>query len=250
MGNPIFEPSPEQDEHSSSYHCRHDRPSRRRLDLARNPFRIPPNISPSDRRRAQVTRTSYRGDTFTVRGMSANQLWGPEEDIPDLVSDDSEDEEALVARPPRPPRPDAEALLTLGRLQRLTAEAGEWARDYRARQRAAAANQSYTQQQPQPESLRTVAETQSDAPVAALAAYSQSESWLMLRQELVRTVASRQMQLVGLPHNIQRVRRVSREVLQELDERVQRMNEEHRRDARRRAEELVRPLLAPDFFSQ
>lgn len=182
--------------------------------------------------------------------MSANQLWGPEEDIPDLVSDDSEDEEALVARPPRPPRPDAEALLTLGRLQRLTAEAGEWARDYRARQRAAAANQSYTQQQPQPESLRTVAETQSDAPVAALAAYSQSESWLMLRQELVRTVASRQMQLVGLPHNIQRVRRVSREVLQELDERVQRMNEEHRRDARRRAEELVRPLLAPDFFSQ
>lgn len=46
--------------------------------------------------------------------MSANQLWGPEEDIPDLVSDDSEDEEALVARPPRPPRPDAEALLTLG----------------------------------------------------------------------------------------------------------------------------------------
>lgn len=39
-----------------------------------------------------------------------------------------------------------------------------------------------------------------------------AESWLMLRQELVRTVASRQMQLVGLPHNIQRVRRVSREV--------------------------------------
>lgn len=34
----------------------------------------------------------------------------------------------------------------------------------------------------------------------------------MLRQELVRTVASRQMQLVGLPHNVQRVRRVSREV--------------------------------------
>ena len=40
------------------------------------------------------------------------------------------------------------------------------------------------------------------------------------------------------------------QVLQELDERVQRMNEEHRRDARRRAEELVQPLLAPDFFSQ
>lgn len=39
-----------------------------------------------------------------------------------------------------------------------------------------------------------------------------AESWLMLRQELVRTVASRQMQLVGLPHNVQRVRRVSREV--------------------------------------
>lgn len=68
MGNPIFEPSSEQDEQSSSYYCRHDRPSRRRLDLARNPFRTPPNISPSDRRRAQVTRTSYRGDTFTVRG--------------------------------------------------------------------------------------------------------------------------------------------------------------------------------------
>ena len=35
-------------------------------------------------------------------------------DIPDLISDDSEDEEAIVARAPRPPRPDAEALLTLG----------------------------------------------------------------------------------------------------------------------------------------
>ena len=46
--------------------------------------------------------------------MSSNQLWGPEEDIPDLISDDSEDEEALVARAPRPLRPDAEALLTLG----------------------------------------------------------------------------------------------------------------------------------------
>lgn len=34
----------------------------------------------------------------------------------------------------------------------------------------------------------------------------------MLRQELVRTVASRQMQLVGLPHNVNRVRRVAREV--------------------------------------
>lgn len=48
-------------------------------------------------------------------GMTSSQLWGPaEDDIPDLVSDDSEDEEALVARAPRPPRPDAEALLTLG----------------------------------------------------------------------------------------------------------------------------------------
>lgn len=44
--------------------------------------------------------------------------------------------------------------------------------------------------------------------------------------------------------------RVNVQVLQELDERVQRMNEEHRRDARRRAEELVQPLLAPDFFTQ
>ena len=35
---------------------------------------------------------------------------------------------------------------------------------------------------------------------------------MMLRQELVRTVASRQMQLVGLPHNVNRVRRVAREV--------------------------------------
>lgn len=33
--------------------------------------------------------------------MSSNQLWGPEEDIPDLISDDSEEEEALVARAPR-----------------------------------------------------------------------------------------------------------------------------------------------------
>lgn len=65
-------------------------------------------------------------------------------------------------------------LALVQRLQRLTAEAGEWARDYRARQRAAAANQAYSQQQPQPGSLRTVAETQLDAPVAALAAYSQS----------------------------------------------------------------------------
>ncbi len=39
-----------------------------------------------------------------------------------------------------------------------------------------------------------------------------AESWLMLRQELVRTVASRQMQLVGLPHNVNRVRIVAREV--------------------------------------
>ncbi len=35
--------------------------------------------------------------------------------MPDLISDDSEEEqEAVVARAPRPPRPDAEALLTLG----------------------------------------------------------------------------------------------------------------------------------------
>lgn len=248
MGNPIFEPDSDQEEHSGRDYCRHERASRRRLDLARNPFRVPPNVT--DRRRAQVTRTSYRGDTFTVRGMSPNAFWGTEVEMPELISDESEEEEAQVARAPRPPRPDAEALLTLGRLQRLTAEAGEWARDYRARQRAAAANQAPASQQPQSNAMRTVAETQSDAPVAALAAYNQSESWLMLRQELVRTVASRQMQLVGLPHNVNRVRRVAREVLQELDERVQRMNEEHRRDARRRAEELVQPLLAPDFFAQ
>ena len=68
MGNPIYDPNSEQDEQSSRDYCRHDRSSRRRLDLARNPFRIPQNLSPSDRRRAQVTRTSYRGDTFTVRG--------------------------------------------------------------------------------------------------------------------------------------------------------------------------------------
>lgn len=67
-GKPIFEPESEQDEQSNRDFCRHDRPSRRRLDLARNPFRVPPNISPSDRRRAQVTRTSYRGDTLTIRG--------------------------------------------------------------------------------------------------------------------------------------------------------------------------------------
>lgn len=40
------------------------------------------------------------------------------------------------------------------------------------------------------------------------------------------------------------------QVLQELDERVQRMNEEHRRDARRRAEELIQPLLEPEFLTQ
>ena len=35
--------------------------------------------------------------------------------MPDLISDDSEEEhEAVVARALRPPRPDAEALLTLG----------------------------------------------------------------------------------------------------------------------------------------
>ena len=49
-------------------------------------------------------------------------------------------------------------------------------------------------------------------------------------------------------HSVSRLMCV--QVLQELDERVQRMNEEHRRDARRRAEELVQPLLAPDFFTQ
>jgi len=63
------------------------------------------------------------------------------------------------------------------RLQRLTAEAGEWARDYRARQRAAAANQAPAPPQQLPATaLRTVAETQMDAPVAALAAYTQSGS--------------------------------------------------------------------------
>ena len=52
---------------------------------------------------------------MSLVGMTSNQLWGPaEDDIPDLVSDDSEDEEALVARAPRAPRPDAEALLTIG----------------------------------------------------------------------------------------------------------------------------------------
>ena len=69
MGNPIFEPDSEQDEQFSRDNCRHDRHARRRLDLARNPFRLTQNMSPSDRRRAaQVTRTSYRGDTFTIRG--------------------------------------------------------------------------------------------------------------------------------------------------------------------------------------
>lgn len=68
--------------------------------------------------------------------------------------------------------------MILQRLQRLTAEAGEWARDYRARQRAAAANQPPAPPLTQPNTLRTVAETQSDAPVAALAAYTQSGSVL------------------------------------------------------------------------
>lgn len=73
----------------------------------------------------------------------------------------------------------------LQRLQRLTAEAGEWARDYRARQRAAATtatsttpSQQQAQQQQQqsnvPNSLRIVPESSIDAPIAALAAYSQS----------------------------------------------------------------------------
>lgn len=47
-------------------------------------------------------------------GMTGGQLWGPEDDMPDLVSDNSEEEEAAVNRQPRPARPDAEALLTLG----------------------------------------------------------------------------------------------------------------------------------------
>lgn len=52
---------------------------------------------------------------YVNAGMSSSQLWGPEEEMPDLISDDSEEEhEAVVARAPRPPRPDAEALLTLG----------------------------------------------------------------------------------------------------------------------------------------
>ena len=68
----------------------------------------------------------------------------------------------------------SESDTVLQRLQRLTAEAGEWARVYRARQRAAAASQPPAQQQSQATFLRTVAETQSDAPVAALAAYTQS----------------------------------------------------------------------------
>ena len=47
--------------------------------------------------------------------MTGNQLWGPEEEaMPELISEDSEEEEAAVSRQPRPPRPDAEALLTLG----------------------------------------------------------------------------------------------------------------------------------------
>ena len=69
MGNPIFELDSEQEEQSNRDICRPDRSLRRRLDLARNPFRVPPNISMSDRRRGQVIRTDYRGDTFTIRGM-------------------------------------------------------------------------------------------------------------------------------------------------------------------------------------
>lgn len=68
MGNPIFESQPEHDEQANRDHCRYDRTSRRRLDLARNPFRIPLAQSHSERRRAQVTRTSHRGDTFTLYG--------------------------------------------------------------------------------------------------------------------------------------------------------------------------------------
>lgn len=46
--------------------------------------------------------------------MTGNQLWGPEDDVPELITDDSDEEEAALNRPARPPRPDAEALLTLG----------------------------------------------------------------------------------------------------------------------------------------
>ena len=46
--------------------------------------------------------------------MTGNQLWGPEDDVPELITDDSDEEEAALNRQPRPPRPDAEALLTLG----------------------------------------------------------------------------------------------------------------------------------------
>ncbi|DBA88130.1 TPA: hypothetical protein ACH3X2_005125 [Trebouxia sp. C0005] len=58
------------------------------------------------------------------------------------------------------------------------------------------------------------------------------------------------MQSVGLPHNVQHVRHIVRKMLTELDERVHRMNQEQHRDARRRAEELVQPLTALEFFSQ
>lgn len=69
------------------------------------------------------------------------------------------------------------------RLQRLTAEAGEWARDYRARQRAAATTgatqqQGQSQQQGVPSSLRIVQEGPADATIAALATYTQSGQWM------------------------------------------------------------------------
>lgn len=67
------------------------------------------------------------------------------------------------------------------RLQRLTAEAGEWARDYRARQRATAAaavipslQQGQQQQQQQGAQISLRMESPADAPIAALAAYTQS----------------------------------------------------------------------------
>lgn len=69
----------------------------------------------------------------------------------------------------------------LQRLQRLTAEAGEWARDYRARHRTAAAaaagasqQQAQHQQHGVPSVLRVVPEGPADATIAALTTYTQS----------------------------------------------------------------------------
>ncbi|KAK9808617.1 hypothetical protein WJX72_000565 [[Myrmecia] bisecta] len=257
MGNPIYYPPEEEKEEATPReYCRYGRLNRR---VERNPFRRvdgPAGAvrgdwetvyerypgSPPRRAAGQITWTTHQGDT-TV--------------LPDGRPETDAEAGSWSLRDDR----DDSYLPELGR---LTAEAESWAERYRAATGRTVANRNATgrtvlrnwAERLQEQAARAAAasaQSQAQLPDAArrnqlLDSYSRSETWLMLRREMLRgALAAPQQsgqpesQAAALPSSVATARRVAREVLDQLDDRLEDLENQQR--SRRRLQLEPPPLV-------